>query len=53
MQDKRKLQRYVLTLGEFGSVGRVVEIVFRRSKLYSSMVMRKTFKIVMNIVIAK
>ena len=53
MQGKRKLQRYVLTLGgvgRVGRVGRVVQIGFQRSKLYSRMMMRSTVKIIMRIV---
>ena len=50
MQGKRKLQRYVLTLGGVGGVGRVVQ----RSKLFSSMMMmRSTVKIIMRTVKAK
>ena len=50
MQGKRKLQRYVLTLGGVGRVGIVVQIGFQRSKLYSRMMMRSTVKIIMRIV---
>ena len=55
MQGKRKLQRYVLTLGGVGRVGRVVQIGFQRPKLHSSMMMmmRSTVKIIMRIATAK